>query len=97
MVKWKRGPELPYETTISRRESRRQVCCTTIVASIATIATFVGTFQALLGMAYRFLGAKLLPGTHPVPRTGLAIPRTVKGFPGSTKAPRTPLTGPRTI
>ena len=35
--------ELLYETAMNRRESRRQVCCTVIVASIAVIAIFVGT------------------------------------------------------
>ena len=35
--------ELLYETAMNRRESRGQVCCTVIVASIAVIANFVGT------------------------------------------------------
>lgn len=52
------------------------------------------------GSLWGFLGSGSLdvPGTsHNEPRTGLAIPRTAKGFAGSFSPPRTRPTGPRTI
>jgi hypothetical protein len=75
--------ELLYETAMNRRESRRQVCCTVIMALI-TIITLSGCPRNGLSVPRSQTAPR---NASPVPRNRSDVPRNAKIVPGNTLAP----------